>query len=105
MEIACREVAGFSDVYAKLEQKVILSSQSKSTFTNYGRKLAHLCLHFNALPHEVSDDQIGEYLAKLARSSKTPSRSAFKHTYLWVAILFQVYGLAEKGNIIAYNSQ
>jgi len=84
VEIACREVAGFSDVYAKLEQKVLLSSHSKSTFTNYGRKLAHLCFHFNALPHEVSDEQINEYLANLARSSKTPSRSAFKHT---------VYGL------------
>jgi len=58
VEKACREVADFSDVYAKLEQKVILSSHSKSTFTNYGRKLAHLCLHFNALPHKVSDEQI-----------------------------------------------
>jgi|ERR1035438_3786426 site-specific recombinase XerD len=96
VEIACREVAGFSDVYSKLEQKIILSSQSKSTFTNYGRKLAHLCLHFNALPHEVSDDQIDEYLAKLARSSKTPSRSAFKHTVYGLRYYFRLMDLPER---------
>jgi len=82
--------------YAKLEQKVILSSQSKSTFTNYGRKLAHLCLHFNALPHEVSDDQIGEYLAKLARSSKTPSRSASQTYYYGLRVLFQFMDLPKR---------
>lgn len=96
VEIACREVAGFSDVYAKLEQKVILSSQSKSTFTNYGRKLAHLCFHFNALPHEVSDEQINEYLANLARSSKTPSRSAFKHTIYGLRYYFRFMDLPKR---------
>ena len=89
VEIACREIAGFTDVYAKLEQKVLLSSHSRSTFTNYGRKLAHICFHFKALPHEVSDEQINEYLAKLARSSKTPSRSAFKHTIYGLRYYFK----------------
>jgi site-specific recombinase XerD len=96
VEKACREVAGFSDVYAKLEQKVILSSQSKSTFINYGRKLAHLCLHFNALPQEVTEEQINEYLAELARGSKTPSRSAFKHTIYGLRYYYRFMDLPKR---------
>jgi len=93
VERACREVAGFKVLYAKLDQKIILSSHSKSTFTNYGRKLAHFCFHFNALPNEVSDEQINEYLADLARSSKTPSRSAFKHTIYGLRYYFRFMNL------------
>lgn len=96
VEIACREIAGFSDVYAKLEQKVLLSSQSRSTFTNYGRKLAQLCFHFKALPHEVDDDQINEYLAGLAKSAKTPSRSAFKHTVYGLRYYFRFMGIPKR---------
>jgi site-specific recombinase XerD len=37
----------------------------------------------------VSDEQINEYLAKLASSSKTPSRSAFKHTIYGLRYYFR----------------
>jgi len=96
MEIACREIAGFKDLYAKLDQKIILSSHSRSTFKNYGRKLAHFCFHFNALPNEVSYEQINEYLADLARSSKTPSRSAFKHTIYGLRYYFRFMNLPNR---------
>jgi len=100
VEKACREVAGFSNVYRKLEQKIILSSHSRSTFTNYGRKLAHLCFHFNALPHEVSDEQINEYLVRLAQSAKTPSRSAFKHTIYGLRYYFRFMNLPQRALIL-----
>jgi hypothetical protein len=34
------EVEGFSTMYAKLEQKVVLGGISESTLTNYGRCIA-----------------------------------------------------------------
>jgi site-specific recombinase XerD len=96
VERACREVAGFTDLYAKLDQKIVLSSHSRSTFNNYGRKLAHFCFHFNALPHKVSDEQINEYLASLARSAKTTSRSAFKHTIYGLRYYFRFMNLPNR---------
>jgi hypothetical protein len=41
------EVEGFSTMYAKLEQKVVLGGISESTLTNYGRCIAQISLHFN----------------------------------------------------------
>lgn len=81
---AIQTVDGFEKVYKIIHQKVILQGKSESTFNNYIRRIAILSLHFNELPENISDDEINEYLTSLALSSKSPSRSSFKHA---------VYGL------------
>jgi hypothetical protein len=43
LEKACTQVEGFAAAYQKLNEKVVLAGQSKSTLNNYGRQLAHLC--------------------------------------------------------------
>jgi site-specific recombinase XerD len=96
VEKACAEITGFEAAYNKLEQKIVLSDQSKSTLTNYGRKLANICLHFGALPEQLDDEQINEHLAFLARSSKSPSRSGFKHTVYGLRYYFRLMGLSKR---------
>jgi integrase/recombinase XerD len=96
VEKAMIVVPGFKEAYKKLEQKITLSNQSKSTLTNYSRKIANVCLHFKALPEQVEDDEIDEYLATLARSSKTPSRSSFKHTVYGLRFYFRLLGLTKR---------
>ncbi len=59
---ACSKVAGFPELYNRLERKISLSGKSKSTFSNYGRHMAHLALHFNCLPTDLDKEQIDEYL-------------------------------------------
>ena len=84
VEKAFQSVEGFEKVYKTIEQQIILRGQSKSTLTNYIRKIASICLHFNRLPENILEEEINEYLTSLALSSKAPSRSAFKQA---------VYGL------------
>ena len=84
IENAIETVDGFVRVYKVLHQNTILQGKSQSTFENYIRTIAHICLHFNKLPEHIPDEEINEYLTTIALSSKSPSRSTFKHT---------VYGL------------
>ena len=84
VEKAIQRVDGFDRVYKTLYQQTVLRGQSKSTLSNYIRRIALISLHFNRLPENISDDQINEYLTGLALDSKSPSRSSFKH---------MVYGL------------
>jgi len=84
VEKAQATITGFDRAYQKMQQQVALKGQSKSTLENYIRRIAILALHFGKLPEQISDDEINEYLASLALSAKSPSRSNFKHA---------VYGL------------
>jgi hypothetical protein len=84
VENAITTIEGFENVYKTLQQNTAIQGKSKSTFKNYIRRIAIISLHFNKLPEHISDDELQEYLAALAMSNNSPSRSSFKH---------MVYGL------------
>ncbi len=92
VEKAIQTIDGFEKVYKLLQQQVILRGQSKSTLDNYIRRIAQISLHFGKLPEQVSDDEINEYLASLAMSSKSPSRSNFKHAVYGLRYYFRLLG-------------
>ena len=96
VELAVQEVAGFDQVVKKLNQQVILKGQSPSTFNNYIRKVATLCLHFGKLPEELDEDEINDYLVGLARSPLSPSRSNFKHIVYGLRYYFRLVGLNKR---------
>ena len=96
VEQACQEIPGFRKLYQEFEDKVILRGQTKSTLSNYGRKIAHICLHYKRLPQDLSEKQINRYLADLARRSKTPSLSQFKHTIYGLRYCYHLMGMKEK---------
>ena len=79
-------------MYQLLQQQVILRGQSKSTLDNYIRRIAQISIHFGKLPEQVSDDEINEYLASLVLSSKSPSRSNFKHAVYGLRYYFRLLG-------------
>jgi integrase/recombinase XerD len=78
-EQACAKVIGFKELYQKLERSIDVTGKSKSTFTNYGRQLAHLALHYNEVPTALDSEQVLDYL-HLVKSNGTPSASFFKFT-------------------------
>jgi site-specific recombinase XerD len=96
VEQACHEIQGFKKLYGELQDKVLLSGQSKSTLTNYARKLAQVSLHFGKLPQHISEKEINRYLAALARKSKTPSLSDFKFTVFGLRYCYHLLGMNEK---------
>lgn len=80
IERAIQTIEGFSAVNDRIRQQTILRGQSRSTFENYIRQIARVCLHFGRLPEVISEEEINEYLTGLARDTRSPSRSQFKHT-------------------------
>lgn len=89
---AIETVEGFKNVYKKLHQQVTLRGQSRSTLENYIRRIAQISLQFGKLPEHISDDEINEYLTALALSSKSPSRSNFKHAVYGLRYYFRLLG-------------
>lgn len=96
VERACNEIKGFKNLYRKLDDKSQLSGHTKSTLTNYSRKLAELSLHFGKLPQHISEKEINKYLASLARESKTPSLSDFKFTVYGLRYCYRMLGMNDK---------
>ncbi len=93
LERAIESVDGFEKVYKLLQQQVTLKGQSRSTLDNYIRRIAQISLHYGKLPEKISDDEIKEYLVSLAVSSKTPSRSNFKHAVYGLRYYYRLLGL------------
>ena len=93
---ACVSVPGFASVWKKFEDQVALQSLSRSSLNNYGRKLAHLCLRFGALPEQLSDEQIEGYLAERSRNAITPSLSDFKHSVYGLRFYFRFIGQKQR---------
>ena len=96
VEQAIASITGFEQVVKKLDHQVVIRGQSKSTFNNYVRRIAQFALHFGKLPDQLTEDEINEYLAGLARDPKSPSRSGFKH---------MVYGLRYYYRLLGMNKQ
>ena len=89
---AIHNVEGFAKVFKVIHQNTVLKGQSKSTFENYLRRISLISLHFGRLPEDITDDEIREYLTALALSSKSPSRSSFKHMVYGLRYYFRHIG-------------
>ena len=93
---AMQTVPGFDKVYHKLKQQTILSGRSQSTFDNYIRRIALVCLEYNRLPEDISEDEINDYLTGLAQMPKSPSRSSFKHAVYGLRYYYRLIGQAKR---------
>ncbi len=96
LEQAIAAVPEFVNVLKKLDTHVTLRGQSKSTLSNYGRRLALFVIHFKALPENICEDEINEYLVALARDPKSPSRSSFKHMVYGLRYYYRLLGMNKK---------
>jgi len=96
LERAMQTVEGFDKVYHKMQQQTILGGRSQSTLDNYIRRIALVCLEFNRLPEDISEEEINEYLTGLAQMAKSPSRSSFKHAVYGLRYYFRHIGLNKR---------
>lgn len=74
IEMACANVAGFAELYQRIEQKASLSGRSQSMIVNYTRYLAKAALHFNLLPTKVDPEQISAYLYQIQQGHNRGSK-------------------------------
>ncbi len=89
------QISGFSDMFSKLEQNVLLGGLSDSTLLNYGRCIAKISLHFKRVPLELEEEQINGYLQYLLTGNQ-PSKSYFKHTVYGMRYLYRMYDLEDR---------
>ena len=102
VEQACLEIQGFRKLYQELQDKILISCQSRSTLTNYARKVAQLCLHYGRLPQNISEKEVNQYLASIARNSKAPSLSDFKFYVYGLRYCYRLLGMNEKALQLNY---
>ena len=88
-------VPGFKDAFMRFEERLVLDQCSKSMFSNYGRNLAHLALHFGRIPHAVSVDEINSYLYRLTVHDNL-SISFFKQTVFGLRYWFRLFNMEDK---------
>jgi len=80
LQQAWSKIAGFDQLNKDLERSISISGKSQSTLTNYSRQLAHLALHYQALPIDLDAEQVMDSVSDY-----------IKRNYL--GYLFQVYRL------------
>jgi len=90
LERAMQTIDGFDKKSQKLKQQTILGGRSQSTLDNYLRRIALVCLEFNRLPEDISEDEINEYLTGLAQMAKSPSRSSSNMRFMVCVIIFAI---------------
>jgi site-specific recombinase XerD len=88
-------VPGFREAFSRFEERLILDQCSKSMFSNYGRNLAHLALHFGRVPHQIQVEEINAYLYRLTVHDNL-SISFFKQTVFGLRYWFRLFGMEEK---------
>lgn len=88
-------VPGFKDAFMRFEERLVLDQCSKSMFSNYGRNLARLALHFGRVPHDVSVDEINAYLYRLTVHDNL-SISFFKQTVFGLRYWFRLFNMEDK---------
>lgn len=81
---AIQQVPGFESLYHKIYRRMRIEDLANSTCTNYSRCLAHLALHYNTVPTNLSLEQVEEYLLSLMNEKGEDVTTAFK---------FAIYGL------------
>jgi site-specific recombinase XerD len=92
---ACAQVAGYQELYHRLERKIVLSGKSMSTLKSYGRHAAQIALHFNCLPTQLDAEQLQDYLY-LIKSQRAPSDTYFKHAVYGLRFVLRLEGLDER---------
>lgn len=85
-------IPGFRLAFGRFEETVTIHNLSDSLIRNYGRNIAHLALHFDRVPHEVSAEEINTYLYR-KMTHEGLSLSYVKHTVFGMKFWFRLFGM------------
>lgn len=89
---ACSKVRGFLDLIQELDKSITINGKSRSTFDNYSRQLAHLALHYNQFPLDLTGTQVTDYLY-LLKTRDNVSRSFFLFTVFGMRYVCKMRGI------------
>ena len=92
VEKASDKITGFRELIQELERSITINGKSWSTYDNYSRHLAHLALHYNQFPLDLSADQVSDYLYMLKNDANV-SKSFFRFTVFGMRYACKMRGL------------
>jgi len=95
VQTACESVPGFAAFYQKFIRQMTIKDRAESTWTNYGRSLAYLSLHYNCLPTLLSLDQVEEYLYRIKQKNADGSDNQFKFMICALRFAYRMEGMNE----------
>ena len=84
VEQACDKVKGFSELLQDLEKSITINGKSKGLYDNYSRQLAHLALHYNQFPLDLTAGQVTDYLYLLKKQEDVSHRLAIRPHRKWL---------------------
>ena len=96
IEKAIAQISGFRELFQAFEDKILISGLSSSALNNYARRVAEVCLHFNRLPKDISENELNKYLADMAREGKSPCLSNFKFTVYGLRHFYRLSGMNDR---------
>jgi site-specific recombinase XerD len=95
-DLAVKEIQGFENLLAELNETMTVNGISRLTFREYSRRLAAISLYYNKLPENMNDDELRSYLSHLINSDKNHSLSIFKHTVYSLRYYYKLKGMASQ---------
>jgi integrase/recombinase XerD len=86
---AIATVSGFEALNAALKTSLIIRQRSALTYLHYSHQLASMCLYFKALPSELSQGQIDEYLVYILGRTQGKSVTVYKQVIFALKYYFR----------------
>jgi site-specific recombinase XerD len=93
---ACDSIAGFRQRYGKFSKILTIRQYAPGTILNYCSKIAYVCLVYNKLPEDLSEEEIRDYLSSLLTRKPTPGVSQFVHAGIGLRCYYQSMGFPSK---------
>lgn len=81
-------MAGFDELNQALHLSVAVKQLSGSTYRNYARQLAHLCLDYDCLPNQLTQIQVDNFLVDIVKNNLGPSKTTLKQTVFGIRYYF-----------------
>jgi integrase/recombinase XerD len=86
---AIATVPGFEALNSALKTSLIIRQRSALTYLHYSHQLASMCLYFKALPPELSQGQIDEYLVYILGRTQGKSVTVYKQVIFALKYYFR----------------
>lgn len=95
VQTASEKIRGFEEIRYQVEKNLMLNGKSQRTYQAYIHHIAGVCLHFDCLPFDISDEQISDFLFKI-KKEKNFSETYFKFVVYGLRYLFKIYGFENR---------
>lgn len=90
---ATDSITGFGQRYKTFRRKMEVLQYASGTMECYSNKIAVICLYYNKLAEELSEEDVEMYLQTLYNQTEKPTKSQFEHTVYGLRCYYKLLGI------------